>query len=782
MLSLTLLRSRGVGAAIQAYWLTRPGHAPTLWAGRCYRSHFPQLRGVPLPDTSPVALTWGHDALSVTLAAAAGGPLRLVGLAPGPPAAEPPAAHPAEPLAGQPDEPPATAAQPGGQPLVELLVAGRGRARSGTRYSGTAVGEALRLADHASGRDGDLSWLELTLHDPESALRVLVRLESWAGIAALRATTTVTNLGPADTVLHAVSSLCTGAFVPAADRLDDLELLTGAADWLAENRWQRRRLRPDLLPDLGLAQHGQDGHGCLAFTSRGTWSSGRWLPTGGLVDTRTGRAYAWQVEHNGAWHYELGDRRDGLYLAVFGPTEAEHQWWRRLRPGESFRAVPASLAVGDGNGDGGNGDGGSWDAAVAALTAHRRASRRPHPDSAAPPVVFNDYMNTLMGDPTTDKLLPLVAAAGQVGAEYFCIDAGWYDDDGHWWDSVGEWRPSKVRFPGGIGEVLDAVRAAGMVPGLWLEPEVVGVRSPVAQQLPPQALFQRAGQPQVEHGRYHLDLRHPAARAHLDGVIDRLVTEHGIGYAKLDYNINAGTGTDVDADSAGDGLLRHNRAHLDWLDGVLDRHPLLVLENCGSGAMRMDQAMLSRLQLQSTSDQQDPLRYPPIAAAAPASMPPEQAANWAYPQPDMDDELIAFTLCTGLLGRLYLSGRLDAMTPAQRALVAEAVTVHKGLRADIARSSPGWPLGLPGWTDGWVALALRTAARTHLTAWRRPGAAGAVALPFPYLAGRPVRVEVAYPAGLPRWPAEWDAGAGVLRLTAATPAPAARTLTLVHPS
>ena len=67
----------------------------------------------------------------------------------------------------------------------------------------------------------------------------------------------------------------------------------------------------------------------------------------------------------------------------------------------------------------------------------------------------------------------------------------------------------------------------------------------------------------------------------------------------------------------GAGLLEHNRAHLKWLEGVLDRHPALVIENCGSGAMRADFAMLSRLQLQSTSDQEDFRLYPPIAAAAP---------------------------------------------------------------------------------------------------------------------------------------------------------------------
>ena len=91
------------------------------------------------------------------------------------------------------------------------------------------------------------------------------------------------------------------------------------------------------------------------------------------------------------------------------------------------------------------------------------------------PVIFNDYMNTLMGDPTTEKLLPLIDAAAEVGADYFCIDAGWYAE-GDWWNTVGAWQPSTTRFPNGLGEVIDRIHSRGMVPGLWLEPEVIGVR------------------------------------------------------------------------------------------------------------------------------------------------------------------------------------------------------------------------------------------------------------------------------------------------------------------
>jgi alpha-galactosidase len=206
-------------------------------------------------------------------------------------------------------------------------------------------------------------------------------------------------------------------------------------------------------------------------------------------------------------------------------------------------------------------------------------------------------------------------------------------------------------------------------------------------------------------------------------------------------------------------LLAANRAQLDWLDAVLGRHPGLVIENCSSGGMRIDYALLSRLQLQSTSDQQDFRRYPPIAAAAPAAMTPEQAANWAYPQPDFSDDQITFTLCGALLGRLYLSGHLDVMSPAQLELVAEGVRVYKQIRPDIAVSVPLWPLGLPRWADPWIALGLRTPVATYLTLWRRDGTAE-TSLSLPHLAGADVTARVLYPAT--GTSVRWDAARGVL--------------------
>jgi alpha-galactosidase len=691
-------------------------------------------------------IRWGHDALRVELASEPDGPLEIRRWA---------APSPDDGSAGRRGEP---------QPAVEVLTVRDGRAKASQRLVHTAVGRQLRLTGHES--DSASGQHRLTVHLAGAGLVVEWRLTSYDGVPAATATTTVRNAGDAPLALLAVTSLV--ARTAPGSTADDLDVIVGESAWLGEGRWRRGPLR-EAAVDLSLAAHGGEPRSALVVAARGSWSTGDRIPVG-LLAGRSGGAWAWQVEHNGPWRWEVGDHVDGPYLALSGPTDLDHQFAVVLRPGEEFTTVPATLAAGT-----------DLDAAVAALTAHRRAAWRAHPDRERRPVVFNDYMNTLMGDPTTDKLLPLVDAAADVGAEIFCIDAGWYDETGYWWDSVGEWVPSRTRFPGGIEKVLDHIRERGMVAGLWLEPEVVGVRSPVAETLPPEAFLSRFGERVREHDRYHLDLRHPAARAHLDAVVDRLVEELGVGYFKLDYNIDPGPGTDHAADSAGAGLLAHNRAQLAWVEGVLDRHPDLVLENCGSGAMRMDPATLARFQLQSTSDQQDPLRYPPIAAAAPLTMVPEQAASWAYPQPDMTDEQIAFTLCTSMLGRFYLSGRLDAMRDEQRALVAEAVVAHREIAPVIARATPSWPLGLPGWDDPWLALALDDGESLLLTLWRRPGSSPVTHLELPRLRGLDVSVEPVFPLALPSWTASWDAPRGRLTVDAGAVDTAARTLRLRRP-
>jgi alpha-galactosidase len=661
-------------------------------------------------------------------------------------------------------------------PLSHVELAGHGRAGiSAKRHVGGAVSARLRYLGHRvveagegsgegleaeTGADGaGARVLEITSVDPVTGLTLVACLEQYPGVAAVRSWTRVTAGSEEIVLLHVTSLLVPGVLPVAQGRWED-ELTGWAAanPWCGEGRWS----------GASLAAHGlsatdrPDARNRFARASTGSWSSGEHLPMGALADARTGRALAWQIEHNGSWAWEVGDSYDAVYLGLSGPCDAENQWSKKLAPGESFTTVPVTLAAAA--------DGG-LEAAAGELTRHRRRTRRAHADHRRLPIIFNDYMNCLSGDPSTERLLPLVEAAARAGAEYFVVDAGWYDDTDGWWESVGEWQPSTVRFPGGFAKVMARVRERGMVPGLWLEPEVVGLGSPIARSLPAEAFFSRHGRRHAERGRYQLDLRHPAARAHLDATVDRLIADFGLGYLKFDYNIEIGPGTDHDADSAGDGLLGHNRAYTAWLADVLDRHPGLVIESCASGGMRTDHAMLAVAQLHSTTDQTDFRLIPPIAASVPLAVAPEQAAIWAYPVPEMTDEETAFTLAGALLGRVHLSGRLDLLRPSQQALVAEALEVYRGVRPRLPASLPHWPLGLPAWRDGWVALALDTAdGGGYLLAWRRDDDRASVELPLPWLAeGARPAPQVAFPHTLGGADASWNEQTGALAVTLARP-------------
>lgn len=695
--------------------LTPAAPAAPAAAGRAASASRPS----PLPPDDRGRLIWGNGVIEMVFAVA-DGPVRLTGVSGA-------GMRPASQLP----------AEPGAAPIIEVLTSVSGRTMNHQRLTDTRQGAALRFVSASAWTERGRRMLRIVQRGAclNGTLETRTVFSAAEGVSVVGCMSTIT----ADAVLpvESVSSLCmTVPLAAAGATADRVEAYWALSTWAAENDWRHAPLRTQGVAGINTAVNPRVPGARMVRSSRSTWSCGEHLPDG-ILELRGERpaSLMWQVEHNGAWSWEVGEGVDGLHVCVGGPNGDNHQWAVVLRDGVSFTTVPASMAV----------CAGDWRQAVAQMTLHRRALRDDHrracgrDASTDALVVYNDYMNTLFGDPTADKELPLIEAAGRLGVDVFCIDAGWYDStDGGWWDMVGEWEPSTNRFgAGGLDALARAVRKAGMGLGLWLEPEVVGVASPLARTLPDEAFFCRHGMRVADDGRYHLDFRSQAARRHLDRTVDRLIDRLGPVFFKFDYNTVPGVGTDVGVDAPGQGLLEHCRAYLDWLDGLRRRHPGVMIENCGSGAMRADYAMLARLDLQSTSDQCDPLIYAGIAAGAGLSILPEQQGDWAYAQPEMDDETAVFTLAAGILGRLYLSGFIDRMDESRLALVREAIAVHRRVLAVQPRCVPYWPLGLPEFDGDWLASGLVPAAMVagtgrsgrsgpsdcggYMTIWRRGG-------------------------------------------------------------
>lgn len=658
--------------------------------------------------------------------------------------------------------------KPGTVPLLGVRLNGEGNPshKSSKTLIGSYVSSRLKYQSHHEHSDGQSKSLDVIMYDEVSQISVTSRLSVYPGIPVIRSTATIRNESQGVIVVDQLSSLIVGALCekPISCWLD-YTLSTPTNSWFREAQWRDESLPSVGLDDIGLSElsdHHDASMAHHAISNRGTFSTGTNLPIGLLKKNDSSETWLWQIESSGSWRWELGDFQENVYLALGGPTNKDHGWKHRLAPGQSFTSVPVALCHVLAHPDN----------AFAALTEYRRRIRRPHKDNEELGLIFNDYMNCLMGDPTEEKVMALVDPAVRLGAQFFVIDCGWYADDCGWWDDVGLWEPSTKRFPKGLRSLFDHIRAKRLTPGLWVEPEVVGVRSVVADMLPADAFFQENGRRIVEKGRYQLDYRHPEVIERMNKVIDNLVLKYGVGYFKFDYNIEVVQGTDINTFSPADGQLGHNRAYLEWVGKLYDRFPDLVIESCSSGGQRMDYALLAVHSLQSTSDQQDPVRYAAIAASAPTAVAPEQSASWAYPQPDWDDEKNAITVINSLLGRVHLSGRIDLLSSHQLDLVASGMLVYKQLRSDLTTGHPFWPLGLPKWHDNWLGLGIAaTSGVRYLAVWRR-SSSSTVSLPIPSLKSREVEVKLLYPETFEA-NAQWDSDKGTL-LVCLPSAPCAR--------
>ena len=615
-----------------------------------------------------------------------------------------------------------------GYQLVQVNVSGYDRPyeKHGNKHISTVPGYLLKYKGMKDDRNRYGRRLLITQEDAETTgIRVETEMQFYDGISIVRFKNTVTNIGMQPQTLEEVSSFSLWGIEKEGEKSPDekLRLSIPFNGWQKEVSWHTYS-----MDELGMARTQPTVSArtsqIIEVTNTGNWSAKKYLPMGLLTNTEAGTGLFWQIENNGSWHYEIGDQNDHFYLTAEGPNEVQSHWSKELRPGESFESVPAAAGVCTGIVNGFS----VLDNAIDELTKYRRKIRRQNRDDEQLPVIFNDYMNCLFGDPTTEKEFSMIDDAADAGCEYYVIDAGWYAP-GPWWDSVGEWKESRERFPNGIREVTDRIREKGMIPGLWLELEVMGINCELAKKAPDDWFYTRHGKRVYDRSRYQLDFRNPEVISYVNSVIDRVVGDYGAGYIKMDYNIEPGIGTELDADSAGDGMLGHERAYLKWLDSVFDKYPDLVIENCSSGGLRMDYAMLSRYSIQSTSDQEDYREYAAISANVPTGCTPEQAAVWSYPMTDGisedlhngedgltgggeqgytggDREEVIFNMVNVLLRRIHQSGHLARLSPENFALVIEGISLYKDIRQDIRIGLPIWPCGLADNQDDWMCSGL----------------------------------------------------------------------------
>ena len=534
--------------------------------------------------------------------------------------------------------------------------------------------------------------------------------EGYDDTNAIRVHTVVTNITDSPIVLEEVSAFCVSG-IGDKNQPDDMLFTDFLQSHHAECQPRTRTFR-----ELGLCGGRTESQQRICGCNIGSWSTKEMLPMGILEDNSNGHFLMFQIESNSSWYYEISDTLDKYYLYLGGPNYSFGGWFKTLQPGESYTTPYAALAFGN-----------SLNDVIGNMTKYRRHIAGISPADAKLPTIFNEYMHLSWDSPTAENTAKYAPVVAKTGVEYYVIDCGWHNEEpgDKVYPFVGHWKESNARFPEGVRKTTDYIRSLGMKPGLWIEPEIIGIQcQEMLDYYDDDCFFQRHGKRLAVMNRHFVDYRNPKVRTYMTETIRRMVEDYGAEYIKCDYNQDCGVGTDLNAENPGAGLEEAANAFLDWIKEMIAKYPNVVFEGCSSGGMRMDYKTLSAYSLVSTSDQTDYLLYPYIAGNILSAVLPEQAAVWSYPVAsdctkgeDVSDDRIVINMINSFLGRMHLASHLDYLNKHQMDLIREGVSYYNTLSEMKKTALPYFPIGFTNFGDEVVSAGLKNENKIYLAVW-----------------------------------------------------------------
>lgn len=469
--------------------------------------------------------------------------------------------------------------------------------------------------------------------------------------------------------LELLESFSIGGITPFApgDAPEHLILHRLRSDWSMEGR-----LESIPFETLNL-EPSWSGHGvrCERFGQTGSMAVNHFFPWMMAEDRTNGVVWGAMIAHNASWQMEVYRKDDSASLSG-GLADFDFGHWKKeILPGESFQTPTAILTVARGD----------VDRVSQRMTGAMDSACEHGPECEQElPVMFNEYCTT-WGCPSHENIVQILDQVKDKGLKYFVIDCGWFKREGIPWDiSMGDYHISLELFPEGLEKTVEAIRGAGMIPGIWFEIDNVGCASDAWNQT--DHLLRRNDSVLETASRRFWNMTDPWVQEYLTERVIGTLKKYGFGYMKMDYNDTIGIGCDG-AESLGEGLRRNMEASRKFIEKVKEELPGIVLENCASGGSKMEPLMMGLCSMASFSDAHECPEIPVIAASLHRAILPRQSQIWAVIRENDSCRRIAYSIAAAFLGRMCLSGDVLNLSEDQWKVIGEGIAFYREIAPAI---------------------------------------------------------------------------------------------------
>ena len=327
---------------------------------------------------------------------------------------------------------------------------------------------------------------------------------------------------------------------------------------------------------------------------------------------------------------------------------------------------------------------------------HRWARKHlmPH-GTALRPILLNHWEGAGF-DITEEILAKMMDGVKAMGGEMFVLDDGWFGRGKYARDAknrdtagLGDWEVNPEVLPHGLTGLADAAKARGLKFGFWVEPEMVNVKSWLAEEHP-EWLLREEGRPlALGRGKTQtvLDFCNPMVREHIWKKLDALYASvPDLAYIKWDCNqhlSNPGS-TYLKADRQPNLWYDYTIGLYDLLATMRAKYPQVMIQACSAGGGHVDFGFLRYADEVWASDDTDSYQrifiqwgesqfYPACALAAHVTEVPNQTTHRVTPLKHRFD--------------VAMTGRLGFELVPEK-LTAEEVEFSKKAVADYKRIRP----------------------------------------------------------------------------------------------